>query len=104
MIPEERDCHKLKLPQVRNAIGIPLKQQMGVLMVFNSSDDVTVEQAKEHVKGVSTMVSGVMESVDSLQEVFLDTDILSAAFNLVQDGLLTLNVSQVVTKANRSAA
>jgi PAS domain S-box-containing protein len=57
----------------------------------------------EKLQNLAQLVSGILQSVDSLQEHYVTKDIVDAHFNLVQDAVLIFNVHQAVIKANRAA-
>lgn len=103
MITEEKDLNKLKLKSLRNALALPLNQSqscLGVLQVYNYSEELFNE---ELLSNLSNLMSGLLQSVETLQEHFINTDIVDAHFNLIQDAVIVLTVSQTVSKLNRPA-
>ena len=52
---------------------------------------------------VSSLISSVLFNVENLQGVLADNDLLSAQFNLVNEGVLMLNAELSITKMNKSA-
>lgn len=106
MIPEERDLNKLKIKHLKNALAIPINgakgQSSAVLQVYNFQEEgVTPEDEK--IQSLASLVSGILLSVESLQEQFIESDIVEAHFNLIQDAVMVLSVQQTVIKVNRSA-
>jgi hypothetical protein len=98
MISEEKDMNKLKLKSLRNALAIPLTDgqkpvPLGVLQVYNYDSTLLNE---EQLQNMSDMVSGVLLSVESLQDHFVNTDIVESHFNLIQDAVIILSLAQTV--------
>ena len=52
---------------------------------------------------MADLVSGVLLSVESLQEHYLNTNIVESHFNLIQDAVIILTLGQTIQKVNRSA-
>lgn len=49
------------------------------------------------------MLSHVMFQLEQLQGSFANTDLMEAAFDLVNDGVIFLNTNQEITKVNKTA-
>ena len=105
MIAEEKDLNKLKIKQLKNGLAIPINgaklTSIAVLQVYNFQEEVTAED--ERIQNLAYLVSGILQSVDSLQEHFIETDIVESHFNVIQDAVIILNIHQAVIKINRAA-
>lgn len=109
LCPEEKDLKKLQLETLVNAIAIPIfdKQSgnsVAVIQAYNFDEKNYLNSIDEAtLMGLSNIFGATMFNIDSLQSIMTNNDLLSAQFDLIQDGCVFMNTKQEISKINKSA-
>ncbi|CDW76346.1 pas pac sensor protein [Stylonychia lemnae] len=102
---DEKDLGKLKLQAIQNVMAIPILEKqnntpIAVMQIYNY-ENTKIEEGI--LWSFSNFLSSVLFTLDLQQGVYLTQDVLEAQFNLINDGVIILNTTGIVTKVNKSS-